>query len=52
MKIIFTLLPMAALWLLSANEQGLVGNIGVWTSLAIFLSFVVLQWIAGATENE
>ncbi len=47
MKYILMMLPIGAIWLLSANEQGLVGSWAIWTSLAILVGIGVCQYIAG-----
>lgn len=39
MKYIFMIAPFAAIWLQSANEQGIIGNWGYWTSLLLWLMF-------------
>lgn len=58
MKYIFMMLPIAAIWLLSANEQGLVGSWAVWTSIGIILFFVAMMKLsdmvssAGACAEE
>ena len=52
MKILFILMPITAVWLLSANEQGLIGTWAVWTSFIIAIGFVVAQIVAGKARRR
>lgn len=51
MKIIFVLLPIVAVWLLSASEQGLIGSWSILISSASFVSFILCQNIAEKIEK-
>lgn len=50
MKYIIMLMPIAAVWLLSANEQGLIGSWAVWTSLALAAGLAITQVVAGRVK--
>lgn len=52
MRCVIMLMSIAAIWLLSAKEQGLVGSWAIWTSLGIVLFFIAVIKLSGMESNE
>ena len=51
MRCVIMLMSIAAIWLLSAKEQGLVGSWAIWTSLGIVLFFVATMKLSSIVSS-